>query len=112
MTVHHRFPNDIPYITSHCLEFVKLLTWVVDHGHLSISLFDLEISRGGLDAQDIIICRVDHHDEQELVIREMKKKPNCSDGYQVQERKMTWMLSRFEKKSGREEEPAQPSEIY
>lgn len=35
---------------------------MVDHGHLAIGLLDLEISRGGLDAENIVISRVDNHD--------------------------------------------------
>lgn len=69
----HCFPIMMRISFPIATNYAELRTWMVDHGHLSIGLFDLEIRRGGLDAQDIIICRVDHHDEQELDIREMKK---------------------------------------
>lgn len=52
-----------PKDTSHDHGLMMLHTWVVDHGHLAIGLFDLKVRRGWLDAQDIVIRRVDHHDE-------------------------------------------------
>lgn len=48
---------------SHDHGFMFLHTWMVDHGHFAVGLFDLEVRRGWLDAQDIVIRRVDHHDE-------------------------------------------------
>lgn len=38
-------------------------TWVVDHGHFAVGLLDLQIGRGGLYPQDIVIGGIDYHDD-------------------------------------------------
>lgn len=34
---------------------------MVDNGELAIGLLDLELSRSGLDVQDVIVSGIDHH---------------------------------------------------
>lgn len=35
---------------------------MVDHSQLAIGLLNLEVSRSRLDAENVVICRIDNHD--------------------------------------------------
>lgn len=84
-----------------------LHTWVVDHCHLAIGLFYLKVRRGWRDAQDIVVCRIDHHGEYKFGISVRKEIARTGIYFK---RKSVGVVAIWERKNG--EGQAQPSEIY